>query len=146
MIRVIALLCCCAAILAAQSDDSSCCRMTITVEPPAVLNVGITILGETPVTLFDSTPARDLHLNVVSNTGRESDRTAYGKRLLTERRASRNINRELKKGDTFPEKLDLREIYVLTPGTYHVTVSRYVQVSDRDVTLRAQIDLTIPSS
>jgi len=137
-----------AVMLAAQKPGPDCCR--ITVEPlgsPTVLNVVVTNLQDAPITLFDSSPENDLKLQVRDEAGKEPERTEYGRKLLTrERKAFRNINRELAKGQSFSQSIDLRRICVLKPATYRVAVTRMVIVGETDVTLTAEAKITIPET
>ena len=97
--------------------------------------------------LFDSSPENDLQLQVRDEAGKEPERTEYGRKLLTRgRRAFRNINRELAKGQSFSESIDLLKIYVLKPATYRVVVDRDVFLGENPITLRAEASLTIPAA
>jgi len=145
-IRAGTLLTVAAVILAAETPGPDCCR--ITAEPTGrlgVLNIVVTNLQDAPVTLFDSSPENDLRLWVQDEAGKEPERTEYGRRLLTrERRAFRNINRDLAKGQSFHQSIDLLKIYVLKPGTYRVQVTRMVIIGETDVALTAETRVTIP--
>jgi hypothetical protein len=124
-----------------------CCEMKIvtTSASPSVLTITIANLNQPMVTLVQTSPERDFRARVTTDIGQEVNRTEHGRRLLTqEREEYRRIGRQLKRGDTFTETLDLRPLFELKSGTYNVALSRDVFVGESKVSVEGSVSIRIP--
>ncbi|MFI5176766.1 MAG: hypothetical protein ACHQKY_18045 [Terriglobia bacterium] len=135
----------CALPLFGQTHDPSCCRLTAAKpETAGVLKITVANVKTRVVTVFENSPDVDFNLRVVAQSGREMERTEYGKWLLTRERGGRNINWELKAGETMSELVDLGKLFKLTSGIYSVSISRDVLIGKHRIVLHTQATITIP--
>ena len=140
------LLCYCALTLIGQTPDASCCRLTAIVgsEAPSVLKVTVTNFNSRLVNLSETSAETDLYLVVLSEAGREADRTEHGKELLSRERGGRRIGWQLKQGDSMSQVLDLRTLFELKSGIYKVSIKRSVNIGDVRIALQTKVTVPIP--
>ncbi len=135
-----------AAILVGQAPPESCCQLRLSSEAktPGVLAAKVTNMNQPLVTVHETSAEADLRVRVTSETGREVERTPYGKRLLTRERGGRMLLRELRAGESVSQELDIRRLFQLTSGAYGVTVVRDVIIGETRVPVRASITIRLP--
>jgi hypothetical protein len=140
------LLFCWSALLWAQEYDASCCRMSAASDPavPGLLKISILNLHQSLVTVHETSAETDFDVKMMAEDGRGAGRTEYFKRLLNKERGGRMILKNLTEGDSMSQTLDLRKLYDLEPGTYHVSVARSVVVGGGTVVLKARAVVRIP--
>jgi hypothetical protein len=94
--------------------------------------------------VFESSAETDFKVQLTDDAGRTIERTAYGRSLLTRERGGRNINRDLKAGESMSQELDLRRLFELASGTYKVALSRDAIIGESRVPLEATGTFTVP--
>jgi hypothetical protein len=127
------------ATLFAQAPGRACCEMKILSRPesPAELTITLTNISQPKVTVFYLSSETDFKMRVTSDTGQEANRTEYGKRLVEQEHGGSRKLKHLNTGDTHTQRLDLRPLYELRPGTYNVELTRDVFIGDTRVQLEA---------
>ena len=130
----------------AQRLEKSCCRLDLSIfEVPARLQIVLTNLNPEPVrTARWVAEEYNLRIQIRDNNGSEPKRTDFGKGVLLPPQGSRLRDPILKQGETLTAVLDVRKQYVLTTGTYTVTVSRDVFLDKKKIELQAKTTIRIP--
>ncbi len=126
----------------------ACCEMNAKLEGvassnAAPLKVTITNVGNGTVLLFTTLPELDLRIHVTDKRGRESERTEYGEDVVSRERSGSRINKELRKGESISQVVDLRKLFLLAPGEYSVSISRDVFIGENRTVLKTHILLKI---
>ncbi len=129
--RHFVLLLTCSLTLMAQTPGASCCEMKLdsSKKPAGVVWITVTNINQPLITVMVGS-GETITVQVTSDTGQDVERTAYGKRVLTKERAGSMINRELKMGESTSQDFDLRQLFELKSGTYHVAISRDVIIGE----------------
>ena len=98
----------------AQPPEDTCCEMTILPgsDSPAELAITTTNLNQPVVGIRAASAERDYRVRVALASGKEASRTEHGEQLLAPGEGSRRYI-ELKTGETFTQKLNLRRIFKL---------------------------------
>jgi hypothetical protein len=136
----------CASIAGAQAPSDSCCRLSAMpdTDNPAMLKVAVTNLAASLVTVHEMAAEVSIRARVTAENGKDADLTPYGKRLLTKERGGSMILRQLKRGESVTQNLDLRALFELKPGNYNVALSRDVIVGDVRTTLQTRVAIKLP--
>ena len=137
----------CTLAVVAQDPGPSCCDLKIDSDqkPAGVVKVIVTNLDRPLIRVLQSLNGDDLEAEVTIGTGREAERTEYGKRRLKGIIGGSRLLRELKAREGFSEELDLRKLFELESGTtYIVTIRRNVLVDGYRVGLRAKGSVSMP--
>jgi len=129
-----------------QQAPSSCCPLDVEVQPsnPAELKLTVTNIEEPTVVVLFMRAQADFTFSVTGTDGRTPELTEEGKILFDEGRGGSRKLRELVRGDSLVQILDLRKIYILPAGTYDVALKRAVLRNDVPIVLKAQIKISIP--
>ena len=129
-----------------QQAPSSCRRLDVEVQPfnPAELKLIVTNIEEPTVGVLFMRAPTDFTFSVTGTDGGTPELTEEGKILFDKVRGGSRVLRELARGDSLVQILDLRKIYILPAGTYHVALERAVLRNDVPIVLKAQIKISIP--
>jgi hypothetical protein len=80
----------------------------------------------------------NLRIQIRDNNGSEPKRTDFGKGVLLPPQGSRLRDPILKQGETLTAVLDVQKQYVLTTGTYTVTLFRDVFVGEKKIVVQGR--------
>ena len=129
-----------------QQAPSSCCPLDVEVQPsnPAELKLTVTNIEEPTVVVLFMRAQADFTFSVTGTDGRTPELTEEGKILFDEGRGGSRKLRELVRGDSLVQILDLRKIYILPAGTYEVALERTVLRNDVPIVLKTRIKISIP--
>jgi len=129
-----------------QQAPSSCCRLDVEVQPsnPAELKLTVTNIEEPTVGVLFMRAQADFTFRVTGTDGGTPELTEEGKILFDEVSVGSKVLRELARGDSLVQILDLRKIYILPAGTYDVALERAVLRNDVPIVLKAQTKISIP--
>ena len=131
-----------------QQAPSSCCPLDVEVQPsnPAELKLTVTNIEEPTVDVLFMRAQADFTFSVTGTDGGMPELTEEGKILFDEVKVSvgSGVLRELARGDSLVQILDLRKIYILPAGTYDVALERTVLRNAVPIVLKTRIKISIP--
>lgn len=133
--------------LVAQQQPIRECNLTVesTGDDPAIVRLTVMNLREASVVVDRMTPENSYAISLLAQDGSEPPRTSFGERLRKNFEAGGSVLfRELLPGQVLSQEWDLRDIWNLTQGGYHLKVSRLVDIGGEAVRLHAAMLLTIP--
>jgi hypothetical protein len=131
--------------VAIRSIQPSCCSFTATAgSQPGELNLTVTNIQESPVTIFQTTPEFDFKTQIMAADGNVPELTDEEKRRINDGINGSRLMRALKKGDSLSQVFDVRKRYVLRPGKYSVTIFRYPRIQGQEIELQTHADINIP--